>query len=77
MMFGWFWALKSCTASSYTRLELDAYLVLIEFVQGFGFDFLKSVVPARVQVENFVDLGVLFSRAKQVNLFEILLPKHL
>lgn len=37
------------------------YLVLVELVEGLSFDLLEGVVPLRMQVEYFVDLGVLLT----------------
>ena len=43
------------------RSKRSTYLVLIEFVEGLGFDFLDGVVLARWDVFSLVDLGVFLS----------------
>lgn len=57
-------------------IQMATYLVLIELVKSLGFDFLNGVVLAGWNMLSFVDLGILFARAEQVNLFKVLLPKH-
>jgi hypothetical protein len=38
-------------------------LVLVEFVQGFGFNLFKRIKFAAVSMDDFVDLGILFARS--------------
>lgn len=57
--------------------KLDSLLfVLVKFVKRFSFDLFERVIFARSQVQHFIYLGIFLAISKQVDLFEILLPKH-
>ena len=58
--------------------KLNSFLlVLVEFVQRLGLHLFESIELATVPVDDFVNLGVLLARAKQIHFFEIFFSKHL